>query len=57
MPDAPEEAQHHLEEHGAGHDGEDQPADMAERVVGALPGIGGAVCARGAVSLAGHGAT
>ena len=45
----PQKAHEHLQEHGAGHDRQDQPADMAQRIVGAgpqsrrAPAIGGAV--------------
>ena len=47
----PEEAQHDLHEHGAGHDGQDQPADMAEPIVGARPAGVAPVLRRPAPSL------
>ena len=36
-PAQPEEAEHHLQEHGRRHDREDQAADMAEPVIGVPP--------------------
>ena len=50
-----QKAQNHLQEHGPGHDRQDQPADVAQHVVGARPGFRRAPIPGGAaVRIGGH---